>query len=233
MNISSLDERCIWMAAGLVVYKLCDRDHDCALCPFDRAMRGEYDDRDKDESPFFSMEFFDFYHPNHLWVRVENPSKVILGIDNFLCSLISNVKSIVFPNIGDRFSQDETICHIVEERGILALPSPISGVVLSLNGSLKKRPDLLVKDPLKAGFLLKMRPDNFQRDIKKLLSGKQALAWLKRDEKKLFDLLFSMTQNEAPGPTMQDGGARMLPAIISELSEKDYLKLIEAFLVKP
>jgi hypothetical protein len=30
---------CVWMAAGLVAYKLCDRDLDCDGCPFDRAFR--------------------------------------------------------------------------------------------------------------------------------------------------------------------------------------------------
>lgn len=31
---------CIWMSAGLVAYKLCDRGFECDGCPFDRAMRG-------------------------------------------------------------------------------------------------------------------------------------------------------------------------------------------------
>ena len=34
------DRRCVWMCAGLVAWKLCDRDFDCEHCPFDRAMRG-------------------------------------------------------------------------------------------------------------------------------------------------------------------------------------------------
>jgi glycine cleavage system H protein len=32
---------CIWADAGLVSYKLCDRDFECEDCPFDRAMRQE------------------------------------------------------------------------------------------------------------------------------------------------------------------------------------------------
>lgn len=34
-------ERCVWMQAGVVGYKLCDREFDCDLCPFDAALRGE------------------------------------------------------------------------------------------------------------------------------------------------------------------------------------------------
>ncbi len=31
---------CVWMTAGLVSYKLCDRRLDCERCPFDAALRG-------------------------------------------------------------------------------------------------------------------------------------------------------------------------------------------------
>jgi hypothetical protein len=31
---------CVWMSAGLVSFKLCDREGECESCPFDRAMRG-------------------------------------------------------------------------------------------------------------------------------------------------------------------------------------------------
>lgn len=30
---------CVWMSAGLVAFKLCDREGECESCPFDRAMR--------------------------------------------------------------------------------------------------------------------------------------------------------------------------------------------------
>jgi glycine cleavage system H protein len=33
---------CIWMDAGVVAFKLCDRGFDCEHCPFDVAMRGEH-----------------------------------------------------------------------------------------------------------------------------------------------------------------------------------------------
>lgn len=33
-------KQCVWMQAGVVGYKLCDREFDCDLCPFDAALRG-------------------------------------------------------------------------------------------------------------------------------------------------------------------------------------------------
>lgn len=34
-------EHCVWMRAGVVTYKLCDRDFDCEHCPLDAALRNE------------------------------------------------------------------------------------------------------------------------------------------------------------------------------------------------
>ena len=31
---------CIWMSAGLLRYRLCDREYDCEHCPLDAALRG-------------------------------------------------------------------------------------------------------------------------------------------------------------------------------------------------
>jgi len=34
-----LEDECIWMKAGVVNFRKCDNDYDCATCPFDKAMR--------------------------------------------------------------------------------------------------------------------------------------------------------------------------------------------------
>jgi hypothetical protein len=31
--------KCVWMLAGVVDYKLCDRQYDCEHCPLDSALR--------------------------------------------------------------------------------------------------------------------------------------------------------------------------------------------------
>jgi|SRR6056297_212545 len=34
-----VEDACIWMKAGVISFRKCDNDYDCATCPFDRAMR--------------------------------------------------------------------------------------------------------------------------------------------------------------------------------------------------
>lgn len=33
------EQRCVWMAAGILSYQLCEREFDCDQCPLDKAMR--------------------------------------------------------------------------------------------------------------------------------------------------------------------------------------------------
>lgn len=39
MGFQVLEDECIWMKAGIVNFRKCDNDYDCATCPFDKAMR--------------------------------------------------------------------------------------------------------------------------------------------------------------------------------------------------
>lgn len=38
-GIATGENDCVWMRAKVVNFKLCDREYDCAECPFDRAMK--------------------------------------------------------------------------------------------------------------------------------------------------------------------------------------------------
>jgi hypothetical protein len=35
-------QKCVWMASGVVTYRLCDLEFNCEVCPFDRAIRDSF-----------------------------------------------------------------------------------------------------------------------------------------------------------------------------------------------
>ena len=39
------EDRCIWMKAGIINFRLCDGDNDCYNCPFDQAMRSAMEEK--------------------------------------------------------------------------------------------------------------------------------------------------------------------------------------------
>jgi hypothetical protein len=39
-------ERCIWMTAGVISFKLCPTNYDCEYCDFDKVMRHQFKNKD-------------------------------------------------------------------------------------------------------------------------------------------------------------------------------------------
>jgi len=119
------DERkCIWMMTGLISYKLCDRNYRCEICPFDQAIKneesgegnfpeaeGDWTEGSLKDDPSIRINGSVFYHPDHCWVKVENPEKARIGIDDLLNQLITNVKVVILPRVGSITGQGECCCQ--------------------------------------------------------------------------------------------------------------------------
>ena len=213
--------KCIWMMTGLISYKLCDRSYQCESCPFDQAIKNE----EKGEGDFQEAEAdwgegaHDgepsswvggnvFYHPDHCWVKVENHEKVRIGVNDLLAQLLAPLKVVILPQAGSFTGRGECCAHIIQEDYILPVISPLSGFIQTVNPRLQKEPELITADPQGDGWLLTMKPDNLEEDLKNLLFGRKAFSWHRRKEKEIIARAddFLRQNPQAVGPTMQDGG---------------------------
>ncbi len=218
------ERKCIWMTTGYISYKLCDRNYQCEICPFDQAIKNEEmgeDDLQKSgvnwaegllkAEPSARINEAIFYHPDHCWVKVENSERVRIGIDDLLTQLITQVKVAILPQEGSFTGQGECFAHIIQEDYILPVISPLSGSVQTVNLRLEKEPELITNDPRGEGWLIIVKPKNLESDLKNLLFGRKALSWYQREEKEIIartDLILKRNP-QGVGPTMQDGGVRI------------------------
>ena len=66
---------CVWMSAGLIAYRLCDREFDCDGCPLDLALRGVSPTTQSDNRTavpaHHAAEFPEdrVYSTGHLWLQ--------------------------------------------------------------------------------------------------------------------------------------------------------------------
>ena len=213
--------KCIWMMTGLISYKLCDRSYQCESCPFEQAIKnetkgeGDFQEAEGDwgegaqgAEPSFWIGGNVFYHPDHCWVKVENYEKVRIGINDLLAQLHAPVKVVILPQAGSFTGRGECCAHIIQEDYILPIISPLSGLIQAVNPRLQKEPELITTDPQGDGWLLSMKPDHLEEDLKNLLFGRKALSWYRRKEKEIIARAddFLRQNPQAVGPTMQDGG---------------------------
>ena len=150
--------RCVWMAAGILSYQLCDRSFDCDRCPLDAAMRMHFSRKDVVAHHPTQMERTGELHfsPNHCWVASKDHAEVRIGIEPALATLLT-AREIVLPFVGDVVTRDAYCCWIIMEGGTFHIAAPVSGTVTAVNTSVTSSPHLLGDAPLADGWLYEVR----------------------------------------------------------------------------
>ncbi|HEU4390929.1 MAG TPA: glycine cleavage system protein H [Blastocatellia bacterium] len=241
--------KCVWMLAGVVDYKLCDLEYDCERCPFDRVIQSgtqrvneTVDIRNCgfDEQPgrlgavrsgpdSYYLPPALFYHPAHVWARVEDGGRIRAGLDDFAQMLIGRIYSVTLPEDDSRVGPGEACWRVAHQAGETALLSPVSGKIVHTNQKLVQSPSLINRDPYGDGWALVIEPSDLERGLKPLLYGQQAQSWNQSEVDKFQrtanDLL--NTSSAGAGETLQDGGLQR--DFMSELNGEQLRRLISSF----
>ncbi|HWN81204.1 MAG TPA: hypothetical protein VNM87_03840 [Candidatus Udaeobacter sp.] len=172
---------CIWMEAGIIAYKLCDRNFRCESCPFDAVLRGSgastragghnfgltgvatppaamnIDRPAAFELPARTAFPADrVYHPAHTWAQARDSHRIRIGLDGLAARLADRMTDIVFPIRGQRLERGKTGTWLLDETGTLALCMPVTGIVRESNHALHQRPWLATEEPYGAGWLIEL-----------------------------------------------------------------------------
>jgi glycine cleavage system H protein len=163
---------CIWMTAGLVSYRLCDREYDCDRCPLDAALRGPGSTAAVPAPPAAGGDGAkgparhggDFpadrrYGAGHTWLRPSGddvPGRFRVGLDGFAAALLAPPRAVRCAPAGRLLAPGETACELDLEGGVLALGPPLAGEVVAVNAACRRDPSLLVADPYGDGWLFEI-----------------------------------------------------------------------------
>lgn len=230
---------CIWMSAGLVAYKLCDREFACEGCPFDAAMKGtEFRHTPVAAPPDPPFPDDRRYHSGHLWVRRVGRRRVRVGLDAFGARLLAAIDGVILPPPGTPIRRDAALCWIHDGAELVPLRSPVTGRITVTHGLVRHRPSLLADDPYGQGWLFEIRtrtasPAHPVDDDLTLLDAASARAGA-REQQRALDrdvraFAVAASTGEA-GPTLQDGGVPFgEPRTV--LGPRRYYRTISAYLV--
>jgi glycine cleavage system H lipoate-binding protein len=231
--------RCVWMGAGLVAYKLCDRGLDCDRCPFDAALRGlpitataPVEERRPPPAPN-ELPFPDdrVYHRGHTWARPLASGAVRVGLDAVAARLLDGASSIVLPPPGSPVSGGRAGCWLVDDAGPLALRMPVTGLVGRVNDELRASPGLAVRDPYGEGWLLEIEGAAALSGLDGLAPAaafappaREALARLEAEARETLD-----AGRATVGATACDGGERIVD-LRDALGAKRWRQLVRRLL---
>ncbi len=171
-----------------------------------------------------------FYHPSHLWVRVEEGGSVRIGIDDLARRLLGRVKEIVIPPTETSLRLEQRALTFRGEAGEIDLPAPISGTILARNEDLLADPGKLQRAPHQEVWLIRARPNRLQEDLSGLFYGHRVVTWLRGELEKVRDKLFAAQAVEVG--SLPDGGS-LDASILESLDPKLRCLLVKDLLLGP
>lgn len=233
-----INQSCWWMLAGVVDYKLCDRNLDCEHCPFDLSLKGgeakagsrleTTPTHSPVEAQSFELKDTLFYHSSHVWASVEDRGNVRIGLDHFAQNILGRLYAVSLPHEGLKVERGRHYWTVTHKAGETSLAVPLSGVVVEVNWKLKQFPSQLSRDPFGSGWAFIIKPTDLKTGLGDLFYGSRAVNWHDAE----MDKLYSAVSQLSDSPAMPDGG-RFTKDFLSDLSADQMQQLINQFLPGP
>jgi len=226
---------CVWMNAGVLTYKLCDRNFDCEHCPLDAALRGV--SRPMGFPPEASGElgrraatFPDdrLYSSGHTWLQPLEGSegRIRFGLDSFAASFLPRPRHIRWTGLPGPLDRGEELCEIEFDAGVLTLDMPVDAQVSRWNRALEDDPTAVVTAPYGKGWIVELvlaAKGEMESLLMAQAAQKQARLDCRRFRRRL--ALQLLVNDDGFGPTLPDDG-RLLTDLRQILGEPRFVTLL-------
>lgn len=118
-----------------------------------------------------------WYAPAHnLWLREERDGEITLGLSDYGVALYGDIFAFTPKRLGLQINADRSFGVVEFAKAAAAAKSPIAGRVTAHNDQLQKRPILINRDPYGDGWMIRLKPDNWEEAKSGLLRGEDAIS---------------------------------------------------------
>jgi len=228
---------CVWMTAGILSYRLCDREFECDECALDAAMRKHFLHRPESaeeasvpapaQVPPQALREGYRYTNNHCWIRQTGHNLLQIGLEPGLSRILLSPKAVVYPTGGQTLHKGQTCMWIVLEGGTLPCDSPCDGIVRGSNHQLSENPHLIQTRPFDEGWLLEMQVEDAAGQTAGFLDADQVRPSYTACETRFRELLEGALRKGQPsvGATLADGG-QLLQNIADVIGPSRYFSFV-------
>ncbi len=163
------------------------------------------------------------YHPGHAWALSESPTLVRIGMDDFASRLVGKIERIALPQRGQWIRQGQKIWTLFRDGKSVDMFSPVEGEVTDINESAVRDPEAARTDPYGNGWLVAVHSPDAKINLRNLLSGALARAWMEQSAARLRAMLPATV-----GALAQDGGIAVEDTT-AHLSDQDWAEVAREF----
>jgi len=109
-----------------------------------------------------------YYTKEHEWVHVEG-ANCRIGVTDYAQNSLHEIVYVVLPKVGAKVAQMQSLGTVESVKAVADVYSPVSGVVLEVNGELSDAPELVNKSPYEKGWITIIRPDDLKKELNTLM----------------------------------------------------------------
>ncbi|MFZ2041252.1 MAG: glycine cleavage system protein GcvH [Desulfobacterales bacterium] len=99
------------------------------------------------------------YSKNHEWARLEGGT-VTVGISDYAQDQLGDIVFVEVPQVGERFEQGAEFGTLESVKAVSEIYMPVGGQITAVNKELEDEPELVNQEPFKAGWIVKLKPDD-------------------------------------------------------------------------
>lgn len=96
----------------------------------------------------------------HEWILMEDDSTALVGITDYAQEQLGDIIFIELPEVGKDINPGDDVAVIESVKAASELKAPIQGKVLEINQALNDAPETVNKDPMGAGWFMKIQISN-------------------------------------------------------------------------
>ena len=161
---------------------------------------------------YFQLPAQLFFHPGHVWARVDGPDTVTVGMNDFAQRLVGHMDRLHLPAVGTVVSQGAPALSVESGQKAVEMLSPVTGTVLEVNHRASGSPAVVKQSPYGEGWLFKVRSPQLAANVTSLMTGALARRWMDTVTEQIGSEFSGgeLGQVYADGGTPVDGLARSL-----------------------
>lgn len=113
-----------------------------------------------------------FYNvDNNVWARREGDGTITIGMTSYACSLAGEIVSYTPKKVGKEIEQNKSVTTVESGKWVGPVKAPVMGEILATNPDVAAKPGTINADPYGSGWLVKMKPANWDADCGTLVTG--------------------------------------------------------------
>lgn len=118
-----------------------------------------------------------YWPEKHVWVRgPEDDGTVVVGMTDVAQNLAGKIVVVNLKAPGKTLAQGKSAGTLESGKWVGSIPTPVAGEVVAINEAVKKAPHVVNDDPYGAGWLIRVRPTDWDEGSKSLLRGPEGIA---------------------------------------------------------